>query len=108
MWAAEAALPGGVALIDAAYVNGSRLRTGMTVLGVTYVAGIQPNTLVWPSGTGPRRRGKPLNNTGRRDEPDLISVKEVALGLPEHAWRTLKWRGGGARWALFALRGGAG
>jgi hypothetical protein len=24
---------------------------------------------------------QPLNNTGRRDEPDLISAKEVTLGL---------------------------
>jgi SRSO17 transposase len=82
-WACEAGLPRGVALMDVAYGNDSRLRTGMTALGVTYVAGVQPNTLVWPAGAGPKLRGKPLNNTGRRDEPDLISVKEVALGLPK-------------------------
>ena len=70
----------------------------MTELGVTYVAGIQPNTLMWPSGAGPKRRGKALNNTGRRDEPDLISAKEVALGLPKHAWRTVRWREGSADW----------
>src|ERR1700737_1804915 len=57
-WACEAGLPRGVALMDVAYGNDSRLRTGMTALGLTYVAGIQPNTLMWPSGTGPRRRGK--------------------------------------------------
>jgi SRSO17 transposase len=84
--------------MDAAYGNDSRLRTGMTALGLIYVAGIQSNTLVWPSGTGPKRRGKPLNNTGRRDEPDLISAKEVALGLPKHAWRTIRWREGSADW----------
>jgi SRSO17 transposase len=97
-WACEAGLPRGVALMDVAYGNDSRLRTGMTALGVTYVAGIQPNTLVWPAGAGPKRRGKPLNNTGRRDEPDLISAKEVALGLPKHAWRTIRWREGSADW----------
>ena len=70
-WACEAGLPRGVGLMDAAYGNDSRLRSGMTALGLIYVAGIQSNTLVWPSGTGPRRRGKPLNNTGHRDEPDL-------------------------------------
>jgi SRSO17 transposase len=37
-----------------------------------------------------------LNNTGRRDEPDLISAKEVALRLPKHAWRTIAWRDGSA------------
>jgi hypothetical protein len=66
----------------------------MTALDVPYVAGIQPNTLMWRSGTGPRRKGKPLNNTGRRDEPDLISAKEVMLGLPKRAWHTVRWREG--------------
>ena len=97
-WACEAGLPRGVALMDVAYGNDSRLRAGLTVLGLTYVAGIQPNTLMWPSGTGPKRRGKPLNNTGRRDEPDLLSAKEVALGLPKRAWRTIRWREGSADW----------
>src|SRR5258708_39656415 len=68
----------------------------MTALGVPYVAGIQPNTLMWRSGTGPRRKGKPLNNTGRRDEPDLISAEEVMRGLPKRAWRTVRWREGSA------------
>jgi SRSO17 transposase len=97
-WACEAGLPRGVGLMDVAYGNDSRLRTGMTTLGLTYVAGIQPNVLMWPSGTGPKRRGKPLNNTGRRDEPDLISAKEVALGLPKGAWRRIRWREGSADW----------
>jgi SRSO17 transposase len=97
-WACEAGLPRGVGLMDSAYGNDSRLRTGMTALGLIYVAGIQPNTLMWPSGTGPKRRGKPLNNTGRRDEPDLISAKEAVLGLPKHAWRTIRWREGSADW----------
>jgi SRSO17 transposase len=97
-WACEAGLPRGVGLMDVAYGNDSRLRTGMTELGLTYVAGVQPNILVWPPGIGPKRRGKPLNNTGRRDEPDLISAEEVALGLPKRAWRTIRWREGSADW----------
>ena len=48
-WACEAGLPRGVALMDAAYGVDSRLRTGMTALGVTYVVGIQPKILVWPN-----------------------------------------------------------
>jgi len=97
-WACEAGLPRGVALMDVAYGNDSRLRTGLTALGLTYVAGVQSNVLVWRSGARPRRKGKPLNNTGRRDEPDLISTKEVALALPRRAWRTIKWREGSAEW----------
>src|SRR6266568_5147038 len=97
-WACEAGLPPGAVMMDPGYGNDARLRTGVTELGLSYVAGIQSNCLVWPPGTGPRRRGKPLNNTGRRDEPDLISVKKLALGLPQHAWRTIRWREGSADW----------
>jgi SRSO17 transposase len=95
-WALEAGLPRGVALLDAGYGNDSHLRAEMTKLEVPYVAGILPTTLMWPPGKGPKRRGKPLNNTGRRDEPDLISAKEVALGLPKRAWSTITWREGSA------------
>jgi len=95
-WACQAGLPRGVVLLDAGYGRDSRLRTELTALGLLYVAGILPNTLMWASGAGPRRKGKPLNNTGRRDEPDLISAKEVALGLPKRAWRTIRWREGSA------------
>jgi SRSO17 transposase len=97
-WACKAGLPRGVGLMDAAYGSDSRLRTGMTALGLSYVAGIQPRILVWPSGVGPRRKGKPLNNTGRRDEPDLISAKKLARSLPTNAWRTIQWREGSADW----------
>ena len=97
-WGCEAGLPRGVALMDTAYGNDSRLRAGMTELEVPYVVGILPNTLMWRSGTGPRRKGKPLNNTGRRDEPDLVSAEEVVLGLSKAAWRTVRWREGSADW----------
>jgi SRSO17 transposase len=97
-WAYEADLPRGVVLMDAGYGRDSQLRAELTSLGLSYVAGILPNTLLWRSGTGPRRKGKPLNNTGRRDEPDLISAREVMLGLPKQAWRTVRWREGSAEW----------
>ena len=97
-WACEAGLPRGVGLMDPAYGNDARLRTGMTALGLIYVAGIQSDTLVWPTGIEPKRRGKPATKKGRRDEPGLISAKELALGLPNKAWRTIKWREGSADW----------
>ena len=91
-------LPRGVLLMDLDYGRDSRLRASVSALGLSYVAGIQPNALMWAPGTGPKRPDKALNNTGRRDEPDLISAKEVALGLPKHAWRTIRWREGSADW----------
>jgi SRSO17 transposase len=84
--------------MDLDYGRDSRLRARVSALGLSYVAGIQPNVLMWAPGTGPKRPGKRLNNTGRRDEPDLISAKEVARALPKHAWRTIRWREGSADW----------
>src|SRR5580704_5462568 len=75
-WASEVGLPGDVALVDAGYGNDSKLRTGITELGKPYVAGILPQTLVWAPRTKPGRAQK-----GRRDAPNAISAKEVALGL---------------------------
>jgi len=96
--ARQAGVPVGAVLMDAAYGSDARLRTGVSALALSYVAGIQSTCLVWPPGTSPRRRGKPINNTGRRDEPDLISVKKLALRLPKKAWRTIRWREGSADW----------
>jgi SRSO17 transposase len=96
--ACEAGVPLGVVLMDSGYGRDSELRTELTSLGLTYVAGILPNTLMWRPGSGPRRKGKPLNNTGRRDEPDLVSAEKVARGLPKQAWRTIRWRQGSAEW----------
>jgi SRSO17 transposase len=95
-WACESGLPRGVALMDAAYGRDARLRAGMTELEVPYVVGIVPTILMWAPGSGPRRMDKPMNNTGRRDEPDLVSAKKVALGLPKQAWRRVTWREGSA------------
>jgi SRSO17 transposase len=93
-WACESGLPRGVVLADAGYGNDSQLRADIAALGLSYVVGIRPDTLMWPSGARPKRRGKPLNNTGRRDQPDLISAEEVALGLSKQDWRTITWREG--------------
>jgi SRSO17 transposase len=95
--ACAAGLPRGVVLMDPGYGHDGRLRMGVTALGLTYAAGIQSNTLVWPVGNEPRRAGK-APSKGRRDEPDLIWVKDLALGLPKKAWRRIKWREGSADW----------
>jgi SRSO17 transposase len=96
--ATTAGLPRGVVLVDPGYGNDAHFRTEVTALELRYVAGVQSNILVWPPGCSPRRRDRPLNNTGRRDEPDLVSVKELALTLPKKAWRNIRWREGSADW----------
>src|SRR5258708_17316661 len=94
--------------MDAAYGTDSRLRTGMTGLGVTYAVGIQPKILVWPPGAGPKRRGKRLNNTGRRDEPDLICWRLICPSMPGARSDGGKVRPNGCRRALPACAFGLG
>jgi SRSO17 transposase len=101
-WACAAGLPRGVVLLDAGYGNHTRLRAEITALGLTYVAGILSNTSVWAPGTEPLPP-KPWSGRGRRPrrvrrdaKHRPVSVKELALGLPKRAWRTIGWREGTA------------
>jgi SRSO17 transposase len=93
-WASEIGLPGDMVLLDAGYGHDATLRADITELGKSYVAGIQSQTLVW----APRTRPGRVPKKGRRDAPNAVSVKEVALGLPTKAWRTIKWREGTNEW----------
>ena len=92
--ASEQGLPGTLAIFDAGYGHDGKLRAGVTELGKAYVAGIQPQTLVWKPG---ERRGL-APRKGRRDAPDTISVKDLALGLRAKSWRTITWREGTNDW----------
>jgi SRSO17 transposase len=101
-WACEAGLPRSVVLMDAGYGADTDLRTDITKLGLTYVAGIQPQTTVWPAGTVPlppktwTGRGRPPKLMRRDGKHQPISVEKLALGLPAKAWRTIRWREGTA------------
>jgi SRSO17 transposase len=98
--ACKAGLPRGVVLMDAGYGCNTNLRTGISALALRYVAGILPNTSVWVSGTGPlppkqwSGRGRPPRLIRRDDKHQPASVKDLALGLPKRAWRTIGWREG--------------
>jgi SRSO17 transposase len=98
--ACKAGLPRGVVLMDAGYGCSTELRDGIRALKLRYVAGILPQTTVWVSGTGPlppkkwSGRGRPPKLIRRDDKHQPISVKELAVGLPKRAWRTIEWREG--------------
>jgi SRSO17 transposase len=99
-WACEADLPRGVVLMDAGYGASTDLRTDITALDLTYVAGILPNTTVWEKGEEPLPAKKPLGRGRpakllRRDaKHQPISVKDLALNMPASAWRKVTWREG--------------
>ena len=98
--ACKAGLPCGVVLMDAGYGCNTDLRTGVSALALSYVAGIMPQTSVWASGTGPLRPkkwsgcGRTPKLIRRDDKHQPISVKKLALSLQKRFWRTIKWREG--------------
>ena len=102
--ARAAGLPEGMVLMDAGYGNDTQLRAEITALGLPYVAGIGPNTSVWPAGTGPlpappgRGIGRPPKLLRRDEQHQPVSVKALALSLPTEAWQTVVWREGTADW----------
>jgi SRSO17 transposase len=78
--ALAAGVPRGVVLMDTSYGTDSRLREGISALGLNYAAAILP-TIKVRAVAAPQAR---------------MSVKQLALGLPQHAWRTITWREGSA------------
>jgi SRSO17 transposase len=71
----------GVVLMDASYGANSALRSGISALGLTYVAAIIPTVKV-----------RKASNRGASEE--RLSAKELSLSLPKHGWRTISWREG--------------
>ena len=83
--ACAAGVPRGVLLMDASYGSNSALRSNVSALGLRYVAGIVTTVKV-----------RAVSDRAAAEQ--RISVKELALGLPKHAWRTITWREGSNKW----------
>jgi SRSO17 transposase len=88
----------GVVLADAAYGVDSAFRAGVSELALSYVLGVQSTTSVWQPGTGPlpplpySGRGRRPTRLRRDTDHQPVSLKDLALGLPGRAWRTISWR----------------
>lgn len=99
-WACEAGLRRGAVLLDAGYGNHANLRTQISALDLTYVAGILSSTSVWAPATRPlppkrySGRGRPPTRPRRSKGHKPVSVRELAFSLPGDAWRTVTWREG--------------
>jgi SRSO17 transposase len=87
-------------LADAAYGNDSAFREGITKLGLRYAVGVHENITVWQPGETPRPkprrtgRGRPPTRLHRDAQHRPVAVKDLALSLPEPAWKTVTWREG--------------
>jgi SRSO17 transposase len=93
-------VPRGTVLCDAAYGNQFGFRRAVTQLGLSYMVGAESHTTVWRAGQAPQTvpvshgRGRPWRRLPREGVHQPVSVQELALSLPESAWRTVTWREG--------------
>lgn len=98
--ARERGVPTGVVLADAGYGNDSQFRAQLTEWELPYVAGLMSTVTVWKPGEqpGPARKRKKLGRPPKLLQRDRkhrpVTVKELALSLPENAWETVSWRQG--------------
>ena len=76
-----AGVPHAAVLMDASYGTNSELRAGITALGLTYAAAIIGTMMV--------RRVSHRGEVHKR-----MSVKSLAVQIPQHAWREITWREG--------------
>ena len=89
--AAGAGLPRGVVLMDAGYGSDTQLRTDITALGLSYMAGILSNTSVWAQGRAPlppkpwSGRGRPPKLMRRDGEHQPTPIRTLALALEQAA-----------------------
>ncbi len=87
-------------LADAGYGNDTEFRDGITEIGLAYAVGINPATTLWPPGMQPlppkqwSGRGRPPSAIRRGGDHQPVSAKQLALDLPEKAWRHVTWREG--------------
>jgi SRSO17 transposase len=98
--AVAAGIDAAVVLADAGYGNDTDFRDGITEVGLPYAVGIQSTTTLWPPGTKPlppkqwSGRGRPTSAVRRDAEHQPVSAKQLALDLPQKAWRRVTWREG--------------
>ena len=103
--ACAAGIARGVVLMDHGYGSSLELRTGVSALALNYIAAINPQTSVWAPAVKPLppkpwsgRGGKPSQRLRRDGQHRPCSVKELALCLPQKAWRAIRWREGTSDW----------
>jgi SRSO17 transposase len=93
-------VPPGVVLADAGYGDETAFREGLSELGLLYAVGVRPATSVWAPGVAPlppkpwSGMGKPPKLLRRAPGHEPVSVKALAMRLPEDAYQSVTWREG--------------
>ena len=108
-------VPSGVVLADAGYGINTAFRMALTAMSLAYVVGIQSSARLWAPGSGPlpprtwSGQGRPPTLLRRDAQNKPASAKQLAVSLPEDAWRQIEWREGtnknlGSRFAAVRVR----
>ncbi len=90
----------GVVAADAGYGNRADFRLALVARKLQFAVGIESNTGVWPDTVqvclpaGPTKRGRGRPRTKPADLPPPTSARDLAQGLPAHAWQSVSWREG--------------
>ena len=93
-------VPNAVVLMDPAYGNDSRLRAGLTALGVTYAAGILPNIALAArrgaiaAGAEATRPGSTCQAAAPGRDASAGHGQGAGPELGADAWQTVTWREG--------------
>lgn len=90
-------IPKGVMVCDCAYGNGNPFRQGLIDRELFYVAQVEAKTIVFNAPRKTRRRVGDPPSDGQTDKMAVFTVKDFALKLPAHLWKTIKWREGTKR-----------
>jgi SRSO17 transposase len=113
--AVESEVARGVVLADAAYGMDGQFRAGLRALQLEYAVGVQSSMSVWGPGQQPlpakpqdKKRGRPSKLLRRDEHHQPVSSKQLALVLPETAWKEMSWREGSkklsSRFAVVRVR----
>jgi SRSO17 transposase len=113
--AVESEIARGVVLADAAYGMDGQFRAGLRALQLEYAVGVQSSISVWGPGQQPlpakphdKKRGRPSKLLRRDEQHQPVSSKQLALVLPETAWKQMSWREGSkklsSRFAVVRVR----
>ena len=98
--AVAADLDRGVVLADAAYGMNTDFRDELGKLKLQYVVGVQSSMTVWAPGTQPLpakprgKMGRPPRLLQRSSDHQPVSVKQLAMSLPNTAFQNITWREG--------------
>jgi SRSO17 transposase len=93
----------GIVLADAAYGNDTAFRAALQERILSYAVGVNSQTAVWlpeegpkaPPSQGPARKvGRPRTLLRRKEGASPLSLKQLALRLEQHRYRTVTWREG--------------